>query len=174
MAGCWRTLAPQDDDTLQQCMVTVHGGRAWLQCILPLLLSCSVYLSVSLSGSVRDSPYVILLLLMQHTPSGRRWVAVQAVYGKQCLIHWEDFGPTNARVLLEKYRTQGPTFNDDIQSTAAVVLACVLGAARRASVPPLRQQVFVFAGAGQASLGSAALLVSALVDEVRSSNTPHF
>jgi malic enzyme len=94
-------------------------------------------------------------------------VAVQGLYGKQCLVHWEDFGPTNAKFLLEKYRRSGPTFNDDIQSTAAVVLACVLGAARRASVPPLAQQKFVFAGAGQASLGSAALLVSALVDEVR-------
>jgi malic enzyme len=91
---------------------------------------------------------------------------VQALYGKQCLVHWEDFGPTNARLLLEKYRKSGPTFNDDIQSTAAVVLACVLGAVIRASVPPLVQQKFVFAGAGQASLGSAALLVSALVDEV--------
>lgn len=91
---------------------------------------------------------------------------MQALYGKQCLVHWEDFGPANAQFLLDKYRKVGPTFNDDIQSTAAVVLACVLGAARRASVPPLTQQTFVFAGAGQASLGSAALLVSALVDEV--------
>jgi malic enzyme len=87
------------------------------------------------------------------------------------LIHWEDFGLANAKRFLERYRTRGPTFNDDIQSTAAVTLACILGATRRASVPRLASQVFVIAGAGQASLGIADLLVTALVDAVRTAFT---
>jgi malic enzyme len=49
-------------------------------------------------------------------------------------------------------RTQAlglPTFNDDIQCTAAVVLAAVLGGCRVPGVPPLAQQTFLFFGAGQ-------------------------
>lgn len=98
----------------------------------------------------------------------RARTCMQAVHGKDVLVHWEDFGSRNAAALLERYRGRGPTFNDDIQSTAAVTLACVLGACRRDTVPPLADQVFVFAGAGQAALGTAALLTTALMDEVRS------
>lgn len=57
------------------------------------------------------------------------------------------------------------TFNDDIQSTAAAVVGAVYGALRLAGVPPLKQQVFLFFGAGQANIGAARLLVSALADE---------
>lgn len=57
------------------------------------------------------------------------------------------------------------TFNDDIQSTAAAVVGAVYGALRLAGVPPLKQQVFLFFGAGQANIGTARLLVSALADE---------
>lgn len=92
---------------------------------------------------------------------------MQAVHGKDVLVHWEDFGSQNAAALLARYGGRGPTFNDDIQSTAAVTLACVLGACKRETVPPLTEQVFMFAGAGQAALGIAALLTTALMDEVR-------
>ena len=57
------------------------------------------------------------------------------------------------------------TFNDDIQSTAAAVLGAIYGALRLRGVPPLKQQVFLFFGAGQANIGAARLLVSALADE---------
>ena len=57
------------------------------------------------------------------------------------------------------------TFNDDIQSTAAAVVGAVYGALRLAGVPPLKQQIFLFFGAGQANIGTARLLVSALADE---------
>ena len=57
------------------------------------------------------------------------------------------------------------TFNDDIESTAAAVLAAIFGALRVKGVPPLREQVFVLLGAGQANIGSARLLVRALIDE---------
>ncbi len=57
------------------------------------------------------------------------------------------------------------TFNDDIQATAAVTLGALMGAQRLPGVPPLRQQTFLFFGAGQANLGAAQLLVRALADE---------
>lgn len=56
-------------------------------------------------------------------------------------------------------------FNDDIESTAAAVVAAVYGAARLPDVPPLAEQHFVFVGAGQANIGSARLLCRALQDE---------
>jgi malate dehydrogenase (oxaloacetate-decarboxylating)(NADP+) len=56
-------------------------------------------------------------------------------------------------------------FNDDIESTAAAVVAAVYGAARLPDVPPLADQHFVFVGAGQANIGSARLLCRALQDE---------
>lgn len=55
------------------------------------------------------------------------------------------------------------TFNDDIESTAAAVLAAILGAAHLEGVPALEQQTFVLVGAGQANIGSARLLTKALV-----------
>ena len=58
-----------------------------------------------------------------------------------------------------------PVFNDDIESTAAAVVAAVYGAARLQEVPPLAEQHFVFVGAGQANIGSARLLCRALQDE---------
>ena len=57
------------------------------------------------------------------------------------------------------------TFNDDIQSTAAAVVGAVYGALRLEGVPPLKEQVFLFFGAGQANIGTARLLVAALIDE---------
>lgn len=93
--------------------------------------------------------------------------AAQQVYGPSVLVHWEDFGNENAFALLERYRSRAPSFNDDIQSTAAVALAAVLGACRLPGVPPLTAQTFLLIGAGQASLGIAALLVKALAKEVR-------
>ena len=57
------------------------------------------------------------------------------------------------------------TFNDDIQSTAAAVLGAIYGALRLDGVPPLKQQKFLFFGAGQANIGAARLLVAALADE---------
>lgn len=58
-----------------------------------------------------------------------------------------------------------PNFSDDIQATAAVTLAAMLGAQRLTGVPPLRDQAFLFYGAGQANIGAAQLIVEALTQE---------
>ena len=48
------------------------------------------------------------------------------------MLHWEDFGATNARRILIKYADQVCTFNDDMQGTAATVLAAAFSAVRAA------------------------------------------
>jgi len=73
------------------------------------------------------------------------------------MLHWEDFGATNARRILNKYADQVCTFNDDMQGTAATVLAAVFSATRAASTA-LRDQTIVIHGAGTAGLGIADML----------------
>jgi malate dehydrogenase (oxaloacetate-decarboxylating) len=73
------------------------------------------------------------------------------------LLQWEDFASTHARPLLERYRDQLLTFNDDIQSTAAVALGATLGAVKVAGTP-LKEQRVVMLGAGSAGVGVADLL----------------
>ena len=46
------------------------------------------------------------------------------------LLQWEDFGPGNGRRILEKYRGQFRTFNDDLQGTGAITLAAAVSAMR--------------------------------------------
>ena len=73
------------------------------------------------------------------------------------MLHWEDFGATNARRILNKYASTCCTFNDDMQGTAAVVLAAVLAAVRAAG-SRLRDQRIVIHGAGTAGLGIADMM----------------
>jgi malate dehydrogenase (oxaloacetate-decarboxylating) len=90
---------------------------------------------------------------------------VQAV--KQELPHacvqWEDFANPHARPLLDRYRDQLLTFNDDIQGTAAVVFGALIGAIK-ASGRNLKDQQIVFYGAGAAAIGVADYLRLGLVD----------
>ncbi|WP_243521522.1 oxaloacetate-decarboxylating malate dehydrogenase [Bacillus pseudomycoides] len=89
---------------------------------------------------------------------------VKTVYDKfpQALLHWEDFSSRNARRILDKYRDQVCTFNDDIQGTGAVSLAAVLSAVKASSVPLCEHRVVVF-GAGTAGIGIADQVRDAMV-----------
>ena len=78
------------------------------------------------------------------------------------LLHWEDFGPDNGRRLLLAYGEKVCTFNDDMQGTGAVALACVLNASRVSGTPLREQRVVVF-GAGTAGVGIADQLRDAMV-----------
>ncbi|EJQ43247.1 hypothetical protein IEE_03425 [Bacillus cereus BAG5X1-1] len=89
---------------------------------------------------------------------------VQAVGNKfpKALLHWEDFSSRNARKILDKYRHDVCTFNDDIQGTGAVSLAAVLSAVKASGVPLNEHRVVVF-GAGTAGIGIADQVRDALV-----------
>jgi malate dehydrogenase (oxaloacetate-decarboxylating) len=80
------------------------------------------------------------------------------------LLHWEDLGVANARRLLERYRNERLTFNDDIQGTGAVNLAAVLAATRASGVPLAGHRIVIF-GMGTAGAGIADQLTAAMVAE---------
>jgi malate dehydrogenase (oxaloacetate-decarboxylating) len=80
------------------------------------------------------------------------------------LLHWEDFGPGNARRILDRYRDHILTFNDDMQGTGAVNLAAVLAGAR-ASQTPLTQHRIVIFGSGTAGIGIADQLHDAMISD---------
>jgi malate dehydrogenase (oxaloacetate-decarboxylating) len=89
--------------------------------------------------------------------------AVKQELPETCL-QWEDFATPHARPMLERYRDELLTFNDDVQGTAAVALGAVL-AAVKVSGKPLADQQIVMLGAGSAGIGVADLLRAAIRDE---------
>ncbi|KAK9823686.1 hypothetical protein WJX72_004630 [[Myrmecia] bisecta] len=124
------------------------------------------------TASIRDDP--LYVGLPQERMRGQQYDELidelirelRKRYGPAMLVHWEDFAARNSFRLLAKYQEQGvPTFNDDIQSTAAAMLAAILGALQLPNVPALRDQRILFFGAGQANIGGARLIMQALMEE---------
>jgi malate dehydrogenase (oxaloacetate-decarboxylating) len=89
--------------------------------------------------------------------------AVEKVF-PGALLHWEDIGVSNARRLLDRYRHETLSFNDDIQGTGAVNLAAVLAAARATGRGLAEHRIVVF-GAGTAGTGIVDQLSAAMRTE---------
>ena len=79
-------------------------------------------------------------------------------------LHWEDFGRSNAANILEKYRKQIPTFNDDIQGTGIVTLGGIFGSLD-ISGEKLTDQVYLCYGGGTAGAGIASRVLREMVSE---------
>ena len=118
------------------------------------LLNDSMYLGER-HARVRDERYDRLI---------DAYVTAAAKLFPHAMLHWEDFGARNARRILDRYADAVCTFNDDMQGTAAVVLAAVL-AGLRATGGRLRDQQVVIHGAGTAGLGIADMLRDQMIQE---------
>ncbi|WP_109471598.1 NAD-dependent malic enzyme [Ornithinimicrobium cavernae] len=92
------------------------------------------------------------------------FVAAVKRHFPHALLHWEDFGANNAHRILDTYREEHVSFNDDIQGTAAVVAAAAL-AAVRAKGERMADQRVVIHGAGTAGIGVADLMRDVMVRE---------
>ena len=88
---------------------------------------------------------------------------MQAVFPK-CCIHFEDWTGVDAVHLLRRYRDNYCVYNDDVQGTAGITLAGMINAARLKGTQ-LKDEKYLFLGAGSAAIGLADLLCSALVQQ---------
>ncbi|MBV9287942.1 MAG: NAD-dependent malic enzyme [Hyphomicrobiales bacterium] len=89
--------------------------------------------------------------------------AVQEVFPK-CCIHFEDWTGRDAVHLLKRYRDKYCVYNDDVQGTAGITLAGMINAAKLKS-KELKDEKYLFLGAGSAGIGLADLLCSALAEQ---------
>ena len=145
-------------------------------CLYTLCAGVSPYSTIPITLDVgtdnedrlRDPLY---LGLRQNRVRGERYqrfvdsfvTAVKRIY-PTVLLQWEDFLKENALTQLQRHRDTLCSFNDDVQGTAGIVLAGVLGALKITGLP-LSDQRLMFAGAGASAQGIANLFVSALVDQ---------
>jgi len=79
------------------------------------------------------------------------------------VLQWEDFGPGNARRILQKYRGRIRTFSDDLQGTGAVTLAAAISAMRICGTLLQKQRIVIY-GAGMGGIGAADMMRDVMVD----------
>ena len=92
--------------------------------------------------------------------------AAQRRFGNTTLVQFEDFGNSNGLRMLNDYRGRAACFNDDIQGTAAAMLAGII-----AALPliggTLASQTYLFAGAGETGCGMAEMLALAISKQLK-------
>jgi len=92
----------------------------------------------------------------------KRYIEAAHQLFPQAILHFEDFGPINARKILRTYGEDYCIFNDDVQGTGAVVVAAVYGGCHVTGTPMRDQKTVVF-GAGTAGIGIADQIRDAMV-----------
>jgi len=92
------------------------------------------------------------------------YVASASAHFPKAILHWEDFSGPSARGILARHGDSLCTFDDDIQGTAAVGLACVLAGVRVSGGRLVDQQIVVF-GAGSAGVGISDLIALAMTED---------
>ncbi|MFQ5555577.1 MAG: oxaloacetate-decarboxylating malate dehydrogenase, partial [Acidimicrobiia bacterium] len=97
--------------------------------------------------------------------------AVREVFPK-ALLQWEDFANRTSFHNLEAYRDVLPSFNDDIQGTAAMVVAGLLAATAHSGAR-MREQRVVIVGAGSAGIGIREQIAMAMIDDGASASEAH-
>ncbi len=92
----------------------------------------------------------------------KKYLETASALFPNALLHFEDFGPGNARRILVQYADTYRIFNDDMQGTGAITLAAALSAVKVTGVPMREQKLVVF-GAGTAGVGIADQIAAAMV-----------
>jgi malate dehydrogenase (oxaloacetate-decarboxylating)(NADP+) len=134
------------------------------QYLLPVHIDCGT----TNQALINDPFYFVLRLQRVPVAEMDEFVdefveAVQEVFSGGC-IHFEDWAGIDAMRLLERYRDRVSCFNDDMQCTAAVVLAGLFSALRVTGGKLIDQRI-LFLGAGSAAVGIANLIASAMTLE---------
>ena len=92
------------------------------------------------------------------------YVKVATEMFPKAMLHWEDFGISNARRILNRYKDKICTFNDDVQGTGAITLSALTSAVKVARTPLSENRVLIF-GAGTAGIGNADQIRAAMRTE---------
>ncbi|KAJ5993558.1 hypothetical protein N7451_009282 [Penicillium sp. IBT 35674x] len=137
----------------------IHPARQ-----LPVVLDCGT----NNEELLKDELY---LGLRQHRVRGKeydefvdRFVQSARKRFPRAYIHFEDFGLSNAKRILDKYQSQIPCFNDDIQGTGCVTLAAMMAALHVSQVPMEDVRVVIF-GSGTAGTGIADQIADTIATE---------